>query len=1042
MPTTKTKVLIVDDHPVTLAGIRSILEDNDNIEIIGEAKDGHDAVNQVDAKKPDIVVMDITMPNLSGIDATREIINKYPDMRVIALSIHAGEKFVKEMLDAGASGYLLKDEMPEELITGINTIVKGNMYLSAGVTKVALRKNNKEGETIEKKVHLSKLLRPPIMPDYVIRSGIIDELERNILKPLSLISAGAGYGKSVTISQWLEQTNHMKSWISLDVEHNDLRTFLNYLVVSIERIFPGKLENTRSYLTATRLPSVHEIARITINELCDIDDYFILVLDDYQLIKESRIHDLLNEWLHFPPSSVHLCIITRRDPPLELNALKLSGRMTDIRMRELSFTRDEVAELFKQTLQVDLEYEALKIIQNKTEGWIIALRLVSMISNNQEEIGQRLKSVKGGLISISEYLMTEVLSKQSEQFQNQLIKTSILNRFCSELIEEIINEDTNVRINKDGFNLIQYLEKANMFIKPLVDNEQKWFRYHHLFQEFLQDELKERKTEHQINDIHNRASRWFEKQGLITEAVEYASKANDTEQIVRIIYENWEAAFDEDHWDSVEKWLAVLPEVLITQSSDLLFARLWISHRIHRLKQMAKVINQLEQLNVNFTDKEKGYLLFAKCMISYYSDAPAEDVLTLARQALQLIPEKYASFRGSIPLYIFFSLQSSGQVDLALQFIEDNIKNAEGKGELISLMRFKVHRGHYALFNTDLPMLEYAVKKCFKMPALTAWISGHVWYLKQCIGWWSYNPKLVIETTENLSRYKYVSTFREVIDIYICRILAHQELNKTAEAREELSRAFEYAIESADTILIESCRARLNISQGNLDASIKWLNETESSSLDPTMLFWVEVPAITRCRVLIASGTSKDLQQALELLTEFRAYSESVFNKLRIIEIIVLQAITLKKLGKQQEAITTLKNAIELADKGEWIRPFAEYGEEVSDLLLHLIETGVNPGFIDRIFETIQKVRNTAAETIKDTTSVKKKEKQNVFTPREIEVLQCIAEGYRNHEIAEKLFISEETIKKHINNMFNKMHVKNRLSLVTIAREDGFLKSE
>ena len=79
----KLKVLIADDHPVTRAGVRSILEDDSNIEIVGEAKDGREAVNQVDAKKPEVVMMDITMPQLSGIDATKEIIGKYPNMKVI-----------------------------------------------------------------------------------------------------------------------------------------------------------------------------------------------------------------------------------------------------------------------------------------------------------------------------------------------------------------------------------------------------------------------------------------------------------------------------------------------------------------------------------------------------------------------------------------------------------------------------------------------------------------------------------------------------------------------------------------------------------------------------------------------------------------------------------------------------------------------------------------------------------------------------------------------------------------------------------------------
>ena len=98
----KTKVFIVDDHPFARAGVRSILERNSAIDIIGEAIDGTDAIKQVIDKQPNLVVMDISMPHLSGIDATKEILHKLPDVKIIGLSIHSGKKYVKGMRDAGA----------------------------------------------------------------------------------------------------------------------------------------------------------------------------------------------------------------------------------------------------------------------------------------------------------------------------------------------------------------------------------------------------------------------------------------------------------------------------------------------------------------------------------------------------------------------------------------------------------------------------------------------------------------------------------------------------------------------------------------------------------------------------------------------------------------------------------------------------------------------------------------------------------------------------------------------------------------------------
>jgi DNA-binding NarL/FixJ family response regulator len=148
----KTKVLIVDDHPVTRSGIRYILELNGQFNIIGEAKDGVDAIEKVSDKQPDIVIMDVSMPEISGIEATKHITKIQPDVKVIALSIHSGQKFVKEMLQAGAAGYILKDEAPEELISAIDKIIRGDIYLSSGVTRVALRKEETEPIEIGPKI--------------------------------------------------------------------------------------------------------------------------------------------------------------------------------------------------------------------------------------------------------------------------------------------------------------------------------------------------------------------------------------------------------------------------------------------------------------------------------------------------------------------------------------------------------------------------------------------------------------------------------------------------------------------------------------------------------------------------------------------------------------------------------------------------------------------------------------------------------------------------------------------------------------------------
>ena len=132
------RVLIADDHKIMLAGLRSLLEKQTDIEVVGEADNGRKAVQMAQEKKPDVVVMDVSMPDLNGIEATIQITESLPETRVVALSMHSDKRYVMGMLRAGASGYLLKDCASQELANAILQVAGGKKYLSPEITGVVL----------------------------------------------------------------------------------------------------------------------------------------------------------------------------------------------------------------------------------------------------------------------------------------------------------------------------------------------------------------------------------------------------------------------------------------------------------------------------------------------------------------------------------------------------------------------------------------------------------------------------------------------------------------------------------------------------------------------------------------------------------------------------------------------------------------------------------------------------------------------------------------------------------------------------------------
>jgi len=129
----KQKVLIAEDHAILREGLRALLSGTPELEIISEAQDGQEAINLARQLEPDLILMDLTMPNINGTEAMRMIKRHNPDIKIIVLTVHKSEEYVRATLDAGANGYVLKDDSHNDLLTAIMNVQKGNVYLSPGI---------------------------------------------------------------------------------------------------------------------------------------------------------------------------------------------------------------------------------------------------------------------------------------------------------------------------------------------------------------------------------------------------------------------------------------------------------------------------------------------------------------------------------------------------------------------------------------------------------------------------------------------------------------------------------------------------------------------------------------------------------------------------------------------------------------------------------------------------------------------------------------------------------------------------------------------
>ena len=215
-------------------------------------------------------------------------------------------------------------------------------------------KNAAAGETVPLPILATKLHRPPVAPDILPRARLLEQLNEGRQRPLTLISAPAGYGKSTLASRWQEACDGLGIWVSLDEDDNDLRSFLAYLLAAVQAAVPNSCHKTQALLDAANLPPGLVLTRYLLNDLDQIDEPFILVLDDYHHIHERAVHDVLAALLDHPPRAMHLVLLTRRDPPLPISTLRARAQMTEIGAQQLRFTVAETVAFLQGILKVSV----------------------------------------------------------------------------------------------------------------------------------------------------------------------------------------------------------------------------------------------------------------------------------------------------------------------------------------------------------------------------------------------------------------------------------------------------------------------------------------------------------------------------------------------------------------------------------------------------------------------------------------------------------------------------------------------------------------
>jgi ATP/maltotriose-dependent transcriptional regulator MalT/ActR/RegA family two-component response regulator len=554
------RILIADDQVIMRKGLILLLNSENDIEVIGEAGDTKQTLQKIKACQPDIVIMEIAGSKLDGVEITRRIFTELSDCKVIALSSHSSPQLITEILQAGATAYLLKECAPEELLGAIHTVMTGGVYLAPSIaatvvaTLINQRPTSEKDEVEEYNIVVSSTkLHPPLFTnDLIPRPVLLEYLATRQHRLLTLVTAPAGYGKSTLISNWLDLCEWPCAWLTLEREDGDLRQFLVYFAAAISRHFPKSLLATKSLSKQATLPATKSIALTLANDLELLAKPFILVLDNFRFINaNSQVHLLLQCLLQQTPMWLHLIILSRCDPLLGLVEHRAAGQLTEIRMQHLMFDKTEVQLLHEKILGCKANEQKVARLEQRMEGWPAGLRLLLLAQTNSNDPQESDENQIDGIHHTQEYLINQVIDSLPSNLRKSLFSCSILERFCATLCEAIAPAPENNKDiqHLDGKALIKYLTDHNLFVIPL-DPTDNWFRFHPVFRELLREQLSGQNSQQQIAELHSRASAWFLSQGLIAEAERHALQAGEQTTVTDIIEHTYHQLREENNFDN------------------------------------------------------------------------------------------------------------------------------------------------------------------------------------------------------------------------------------------------------------------------------------------------------------------------------------------------------------------------------------------------------------------------------------------------------------------------------------------------------------
>ncbi len=876
----------------------------------------------------------------------------------------------------------------------------------------------------------TKLHPPRVRPPLVDRARLRERLEAHGGR-IVLVSAPAGFGKTVLVTDWLSRQEAPRAWLSLDELDNDPRRFCSHLAAAVASLRVEGASRAAEILERLSPPDL-SLPPDFLPAFLEMGMEPILILDDLHELESPQVLAVVEALVQIEGPAPRLILLTREDPPFALGRLRVAGELLEIRARDLRFTEDETERLFQRLLPGALDPEAIRRLDERTEGWVAGLRLAAIALQDAADPRGLVESFAGQHRLVMEYLLEEALERQTPELQQFLLDTSILRRFTPDTCTAVTGDPRAPEKLREA-------ERANLFLTPL-GLQGEWYRYHHLFAELLRFKLEHQQGE-RVEKLHRRASVWFYAEGDLASALEHAARMNDQTSFLELLDREALGMIGRSEMGALRHWTGKVRDPFSQPYPMVICSIGWLRVVTDRAPELAPILSAvaraLEEAPPGYDPDRRRRADFHRAVLSAYAARYArryEEALSTAEAVRESIADADPFTRGLLTYNTARVRMALGDMTAAGKLLDEAFDDHLRSGNLYLTLASLGRTAAVVAQTEGIPPARES------LAAARSFAEGRGLIR---------NPAFSIVLFHH-GRVEYLANRLELAR---SAFDAARELTNPEDFPEERGNALvglarvamaQGRFQEAESLLVEAA----GLSQGsNMDLHDTSL-ELEWKRLGMTREAAGEGPPVPRLTPASEEGpwnTVRETELILALQNAIQHQDDPLTEALS-------QELESESAARGRgpacccallgKAVCSdgaprwerLDEALRLAATRGYIRPFLDGGPTVWELLragLTQIPSSTGRTHARSLLDLLQGEPGSEK-------SHGKMGLPDPLTDREREVLALLFHGHSNKSIARTLFVSVDTVKTHLKRIYDKLGVSDRNAAVRRARELGF----